>query len=410
MWMRIATIAAAAIVSGTAWAADSPQFRGPERTGLFPETGLLQAWPTGGPELAWVADGLGKGYPSLDVVGGVIYTLGMLDDGQGYLFALDTNGKIQNKVAYGAETQDKQAPGSRTTPTIDGTQMYVMSGLGVLGCYKLPDLAKVWEVDTLKTFNGPKITWDIAESVLVDGNLVFATPGGPDASVVALDKMTGTTVWTSKGLSDPASYCSPAIIDHKGKRILVTETAKLVVGLDPASGKLLWTHSHETDYDIHAVAPVYADGLLYYTGGYKSGGGALALSDDGASVTPKWQDTTLDCQHHGVILKDGYLYGTGHQSFNGLICLELKTGKVMWQTKDVTQGAVIYADGMLYVYEGPKAGVMDLVKASPAGFERTGSFKVTQGSTNHWSHPVIANGMLYVRHGDALMAYKIAVK
>ena len=405
-----AVLIAAIILCGSALAADSPQFRGPSRNGIYTETGLLQAWPEGGPAVAWVAEGLGNGYPSIAVAGGAIYTLGTLDDGLGYIFVLDAEGKIQKKVPYGPESKDQQAPGSRTTPTVDGTQLYVMSGLGVLGCYKLPDLTKVWEVDILKTFSGPKITWDIAESVLVDGNTVYATPGGPDASVVALDKMTGKTLWTSKGLSDPASYCSPVIIDHKGKRILVTETAKLVVGLDPASGKVLWTHPHETDYDIHAVAPVYADGMLYYTGGYKSGGGMLELSPDGASVTPKWQDTTLDCQHHGIILKDGYLYGTGHQSFNGLVCLELKTGKVMWKTKEVTQGNILYADGMLYIYEGPKAGIMDLVKASPTAYERTGTFNVTQGTTKHWSHPVIANGKLYVRHGDALIAYNIAAK
>lgn len=410
--MRTLTVvvAAFAMLSATAFATDSLQFRGPDRSGIFPEKGLLQTWPEGGPAVAWVTEGLGKSYSSVDVMGNTLYTLGTLEDGQGYIFALDLAGKVLNKVAYGVETEDKQAPGSRTTPTIDGDRLYLLSGPGVLSCWKLPALEKVWEVDVLKTFNGPKIDWDLAESVLVDGNMVFATPGGPDASVVALDKMTGKTIWTSKGLSDKASYCAPIIINHKGKRILVTETAKLVVGLDPASGKLLWSHPHETNYDIHAVTPVYADGLLYYSGGYGSGGGAVAIADDGNSVTPKWQDKTLDCQHHGVVLIGGYLYGTGHESNNGLVCIEMKTGKVMWKTKEVTQGVTIAADGLLYVYEGPKAGVLSLIKPSPEGLQRISSFKVTQGTDKHWSHPMIANGRLYVRHGQALIAYDIAAK
>ena len=395
---------------GSAMAADSPQFRGPARDGIFPETGLMKAWPEGGPEIVWVAEGLGKGYASLSIVGDRIYVPGMNDTQEGFVHVLDSNGKLLQSTSYGQDTLDSQAPGSRSTPTIDGNRLYVLSGLGTLVCFELPSFNTLWEVDVLSVFHGEKITWDLAESVLVDGDLVYATPGGPDASVVALNKMTGETVWTSKGLSDKASYCSPEIITQGGNRILVTETAKLVVGLDPASGKVYWTHPHETDYDIHAVTPPFADGMLYYTGGYKSGGGMLELSADGTAITPRWTDTTLDCQHHGVVLLDGYLYGTSHASARGLVCLELKTGKVMWQTREVSQGVTIYADGMLYVYEGPKAGVVSLVKASPDGFEKTGELPVVQGTDKHWAHPVIVNKRLYVRHGDALIAYDIAAK
>jgi len=400
---------AATILVGIAHGADSPQFRGPNRDGKFPETGLLKAWPEGGPPVAWVAKGLGKGYASVSVAGDRIYVPGMMDPDQGYITALDLEGDVVGQALYGKETQVKQAPGSRSTLTVDEDRGYFMSGFGVLSCFDTGTGDLVWEVDTLDRFGGKNIQWDIAESLLVDGDRVICMPGGEDAAVVALDKMTGETVWTSKGLSDASAYCSPDIIEHGGRRIIVTMTAKYVVGVDADSGEFLWKHGHETDYDIHAVTPAYADGMLYYTGGYGSGGGMLELSADGTRITPKWADKNLDCQHHGVVLVDGYLYGTGHKK-GQLMCLELKTGKVMWSTREVTQGAVVYAEGMLYVYEGPKRGIVSLVKATPDGFERAGSFNVTQGADNHWAHPTIANGRLYIRHGDALIAYDIAAK
>jgi len=357
--------------------------------------------------VVWVAGGLGQGYASVSVVGDSIYVPGMLGT-EGYIFVLGLNGAEKTRVAYGPETQDKRAPGPRSTPTIDGNRLYIISGLGVVTCLDTSTMNILWSVDTLQRFNGKNITWTIADSPLVDGANVICMPGGPDAAVVALDKMTGDTVWTSKGLSDVSAYCSSDVIERGGRRIIVTMTAKYVVGLDAGTGEVLWKHPHETDYDIHAVTPVYADGMLYYTAGYKSGGGMLELSADGSRVTPKWNDRTLDCQHHGVVLENGYIYGTAHGSGNGLVCLELKSGKVMWTTREVQQGAVVFADGMLYVYEGPSRGIVSLVKASPHGFERTGSFTVTQGDANHWAHPTIANGRLYIRHGDVLIAYDIA--
>ena len=390
-------------------AGDSPQFRGPNRDGKFDEQGLLKAWPQNVPPIVWVAKGLGKGYSSASVAKGKIYVSGMLEDQAGYIFVLNSDGVLEKKIPYGNETVDKEAPGPRSTPTIDGDRLYILSGLGVVYCIDLAKGTKMWEVNILERFKAENNTWTLAESLLVDGDRVICTPGGPDAGVVALNKMTGETIWATKGLSDKASYCSPQIYDHKGRRILLTETAKLVVCIDAATGALLWTHDHITAYDIHAVTPIYHDGLVYFTGGYGSGGGALELSPDGSSVTEKWTDKNLDCQHDGVVLVDGYLYGTGHKK-GELMCLEMATGKLMWSAKDVTQGVVVYADGMLYVYEGPKAGIVSLVKAAPGGFERSGQFTVTEGTDKHWAHPTIANGRLYIRHGDALIAYNLTGK
>ena len=398
-------------MAGIAQAADSPQFRGADRTGKFNEPGLMKQWPAEGPAVAWMAKGLGQGYGSASVVKGKVYVPGMLDGQQGFIFVLNAaNGKLEKKIPYGQDVLNENANGPRCTPTIDDTRLYFLAGTSVLYCIDHAAGKTLWQVNLIERFKAKMNTWCYSESPLVDGDRVICTAGGPDAGVVALNKMTGETVWQTKGLSDQASYCSPIIANHKGHRILLTETAKLVVGVDANTGKLLWTHPHETNYDIHAVSPVYKDGLVYYSGGYGSGGGCLELSADGSAVTPKWTDKTLDCQHHGVVEVDGYLYGTSHQKGNQLVCLEMATGKVMWTEKQVTQGALIYNDGLLYIYEGPKKGVVDLVKASPKGFESTGKFNVTEGTEHHWAHPTLANGVLYIRHGDALIAYDVKAK
>lgn len=392
--------------AATASAADSPQFRGPTRDGIFQDTGLLKAWPEGGPPLSWTADGIGKGYASATVVGDTIYLPGMLDDKNGYVFAIGLDGKEKWRALYGPESENAQAPGTRGTIAADGDRLYVDSGLGALYCLSSADGKTLWSVDLKKEFQGQATMWDLSESPLVDGNLVFATPGGPAATVVALDKMTGKTVWTCNASSEPPSYCSAAIFQREGRKLLTTMTADSVIGIDPKDGTLLWQFPKVTKFGIHAVTPAIEGNMLYYTAGYGSGGGALELSPDGSKITPKWTDTNLDCQHHGIILLDGHIYGTG-QDNNKLFCLELATGKVAWETSEVTQGSIAYADGMLYIYEGARKGIVNLVKADPTKFERTGTLTIPPGRDKHWAHPVIAAGHLFIRFNGNLYAYKL---
>lgn len=397
------------LATGAAVAADSPQFRGPSRNGIFPETGLLKAWPEGGPALLWQASGIGQGYAAAAIVGDTIYLPGRLEDQQGYIFALDLDGKEKWRATYGPETDEKQAPGARATPTIDGDRIYMQSGTGLITCLSAKDGAQLWQVDAFTKFKGAEVTWLIAESLLVHGDLVYATPGGPDASLVALNKMTGETVWTSKGLSEASGYCSPALFTFGGRDVVSTFTAKSLVGVDAKTGEVLWVHPHETDYDIHAVTPVAKDNQIFYTAGYNSGGGALEVSNNGATITQKWATKDLDCQHHGVVLVDGYIYGTAQHN-NDLCCIEWETGKLMWTVSDVTSGNIAYADGMLYIYEGPKRGIVSLVKASPEKFERTGQFTIPPAKEKHWANPAISGGRLYIRFNGTLYAYDITQK
>ena len=392
----------------TAFAADSPQFRGVDRTGVFPETGLLREWPEGGPAVAWKAVGIGGGFSSATVVNGIVYVTGMLGKDEGNLFVIDeATGALKHTFPYGKETLDDQAEGPRSTPTWDGTHLYFMSGLGVIYCMNPADGQVVWSVDMVERFGARKILWDYAESLLVEDDHVLCTPGGPEALMAALDKNTGATVWVTSELDDPTSYCSPIIVQHNQTRLLLNATATQIIGVNPDTGKLRWSFAQKVNYDIHGVTPVYHDGLVYYTGGDGIGGGALEVSPDGNAITSKWTDTTLDCLHHGVVFIDGYLYGKGYKKGGNLVCLEMATGKVMWETREVRQGALVAADGMLYIYEGPKRGVLSLVKASPEAFERVSKFEITDGTGKHWAHPTIANGRLYIRRGDALIAYNV---
>lgn len=387
---------------------ETPRFRGPAGDGHFTATGLLSSWPEGGPSTAWIAEGIGGGYSSVSVSGERLFVTGMDENHQGRLTILDLEGNKTGRIVYGPETEDEQAPGPRSTPSIDGDRAYLVSGMGVVYALDLAQQTVLLQVDIFKRFGAENITWSLAESPLLDGDNLICTPGGTEGVVVALNKMTGETVWAMKTFLDRASYCSPVIIVHNGRRLLVTMTAANILCLDPATGELLWSYEHRTEYDINAVSPVYGDGILYTSSGYKSGGVALKLSEDGSAVTPLWTDAALDCQHHGVVLVDGYIYGGAHR--NSFVCLELATGKVMWNEKKISQADTVYADGMLYVYEGPRKGVVSLVKPDPAGLDIRGQFKVTAGTDKHWAHPTIARGLLFIRHGDAVIAYDIHAK
>ena len=408
---RLLSVTTLLLTAGAGHAADSPQFRGADRTGIFNESGLLQSWPEGGPAVLWKATGLGAGFSSAVTHAGRVYVTGANAEHDGSVFVLDLDGKLLEQIPYGKEDAKEMAQGSRSTPTIVGDRLYLLSALGVEYCIDLPSKAVVWQVNILERFQAPNNEWSVSESLLVDDGKVYCTPGGPDAAMAALDAKTGDTVWATAGLTDMAGYVAPMLANHNGRQIIFTETSKYLICVDAKTGQLLWKHDHPTQYDIHAVSPIYKDGLLYYVAGYKSGGGQLKLSEDASSYEVVWQDVELDCQHHGVVLIDGYLYGASHHRGGGkMTCLDWKTGAVQWATRDITQAATVAADGMLYTYEGPKRGIVSLVKPSPTALEIVSQFTVTEGTEEHWAHPTISNGRLYIRHGDTLLCYDITAK
>ncbi len=393
------------LLAATGYCADWPQWHGPNRNAMSSETGLLKQWPEGGPKLLWSVTGLGKGFSSIAVADGLVYTTGAGEGDKGFLVVHDLNGKFKWKLDYGAEWTGGY-PGVRSTPTVDGDRVYLMTGAGTIVCIDTKTRKTKWAVNAVKKFKAKMIRWGIAESLLIDGDKVICTPGGPHGSVVAMNKMTGKTVWMTPGLGEPSAYCSPILITKDNRRLIVTMTSKSVVGIDPETGKVIWRHPFPAKKPINPNTPVYRDGLIYVTSGYGTGSQLIKLSEKGAGVTQVWTDKTLDCHHGGVVLIDGYLYGTTHKG--KWVCLELASGKTMYQAKGVGKGSVMSADGMIYCYS--EEGIVGLIKPSSKSCQVVSTFKVTKGDGQHWAHPVISDGRLYIRHGDALMAYDIKAK
>jgi outer membrane protein assembly factor BamB len=406
-WAAVAVPGALALA-----AADWPRFNGPNRDNRSSETGLLKSWPEGGPKLLWASPvDLGGGFSSVSVANGTIYTTGIVDR-QEHLFALDLVGKLKWKKPYGPGWTRSHG-GARSTPTIYDGRAYVFSGSGRAVCFDAADGELKWAIDTFKTFGGRNISWGVAESPLVFDDKMICTPGGKDASVVALDRKTGATTWTTKGLSDRAAYCSPLLIDEPERRLIVTVLSHHIVGIAPDDGKVLWQHPYHGQCAAHPNTPIYHEGSVYVTSGYNEGGVKLKLSADGTRIEtpPAWTDKTLDTHHGGVVLVDGYLYGSSWRGNNNgnWVCVDWKTGKPTYDTHWRNKGSITFADGMLYCYE-ERGGTVALVKATPEKFDIVSTFSITRGSGRHWAHPVICDGRLYIRHGAALMAFDVKAR
>jgi len=391
------------LLSATFITAQTPtKWRGPNGNGVYNETGLLKKWPSNGPEILWHFDQLGQGHSSPTVSNGLIYVSGMADD-KGYIYALTPDGKLKWKASYGDEFSESY-PGSRSTPVIAGDLLYIYSGLGVLTCMEANNGNIKWKKDVFKAFDGQNIRWGVTETVVVEGGLVYVTPGGTKNNVVALNRNNGDLVWSSPGKGELSAYCTPLLITLPARKLLVTMTAENIIGLDASTGKMLWSHPHTNRYQVSANTPIYSDGGLFCFSGYGQGGVKLELSADGSSVTKAWFSDKLDSRIGGMVLVNGFLYGSGDNNREWR-CVDWKTGAEKYADKTIGKGVVIYTDGMLYCYS--EKGELALVEATPTGFNVASQTKVQLGSEQHWSHPIIDSGMLYLRHGNELIAYKI---
>lgn len=393
----------AALAVSPIQATDSPRFRGASGNGIFAEAGLLDSWPESGPKLLWTAEGLGESYASVTTAGGRLFTTGLIDQ-RGQLFALDLDGNRVWVKDYGAEHDGKGYPGTRNTPTVHGGKLYLLSSLGHAMAFDAKSGDERWRVDLFEKLEGKNTYFGLAESLLIVDGKVIVTPGGPDASVAALDAETGKTVWTTKGLSDGPAYCTPRLLDSGKHRQIVTFVAKQMVGIDPDDGTVLWRQPYEVEYDIHAVSPVFPTAnTIFVSHGYGQGSKLFELADDGRSVKEKWSNAELDVHHGGAVVHDGRIYGAA--SKKTWYSLDAATGEVVASIRRLGKGAMVMADGHLYGYT--EGGDVVLVDPDPADFKAISTFKIERGSGQHWSHPVVSNGVLYVRHGEVLMAYDV---
>ncbi|MGC9355688.1 MAG: PQQ-binding-like beta-propeller repeat protein, partial [Mariniphaga sp.] len=390
------------------------QWRGPNRDGHFPETGLMSEWPENGPERILHVEGIGKGYSSPILIGDMIYTTGMIDT-LDYLSATDMDGNIKWQVPYG-RSWNQSFPDTRSTPVVEDDRIYVQSGTGEVSCINRETGETIWMVDVDDEFDGEYHLWGNSETPLIVDDKVICSPGGSETSVVALNKMTGETVWKTKSLGGPRAYVSATIYEYKDFRFILAVIGTHILAIQPETGEVAWSYKYynpdlwDQNGLIWTNTPVFKDDEIFLTMGYDYFAVMLKMDSTGTSVSEKFIDRTFDNHHHGVILHDGHLYGSNwyNNKQGRWVCMVWDTGEIKYVDEWDTKGALVMADGMLYAYN--ERGNVALVKPDPDGFEVVSQFRITKGAGPHWAHPFISDGKMLIRHGDVLFVFDIKEK
>jgi outer membrane protein assembly factor BamB len=422
----LVTAVALPLLAGADW----PGFRGPERTGISAETGLLKTWPAGGPKLLWQSDKAGLGYAGLAVVGGTVYTMGARGEDE-YLLALDDKGqeKWATKIGPLFDFKSNQwSRGPNATPTVDGDLIFALSSKGTLLCAGR-DGKEVWKLDLPKDLDGEinneapggveKFGWGYCWSPLVDGDKLILTPGGSKGLFAALDKKTGKPLWRSAGVAEPATYASPIVATIGGTRQYITQTQKGVVGVSAADGSLLWKHDRPEHYDdVVCPTPIVKGDLVYITvGTASSSGDVVKVTGSGGKfkAEPVWSNKMLNNYHSGVVLVGEHLYGFSDARSGSWVCQELATGTVAWPKgrtrQSVKAGGIAAAEGRLYVLDD--TGTVAMLEASPKAFKAISQLKLPALSKARkisgrvWTHPSLSEGKLYLRDQELVFCYQV---
>jgi outer membrane protein assembly factor BamB len=386
-------------LASLASAADWPQWRGINRDGISPETGLLDSWPKGGPPLVWKITGLGEGYASAAIAAGRLFIQGQQGNEE-FVLALDAaTGKQVWRAHTGIPFQESRGYGPRGTPTIDGDRLYALAADGMLVCLETATGKRLWGFNIVDYFHGRVLHWGMSESPLVDGDRVIVTPGGRGAAVVALDKLTGKALWQSQ--NDGAAYSSPMPLDAGGAHDIVVFTGDAAIGLDLATGKLLWRYERVANGTANIATPIVHDGRIFVSSDYGTGCVLLKASADG-SASEVYFNRDMRNHYSTSVLVGDYLYGF---SSSILTAMKFATGEVVWRDRSVGKGSLIYAEHNLYVLG--EDGIVGLVEATPAGYREKSRFEISKGGYPTWSQPVIANGKLYLRDQDNLFCYNV---
>ncbi|MCA1618776.1 MAG: PQQ-like beta-propeller repeat protein [Acidobacteria bacterium] len=383
--------------------AEWPQWRGPNRDGLSKETGLLKQWPETGPPLAWKATGAGRGYSSLSASKGRLYTMGLRGERE-FVVAFDfKTGKEVWATPHGSAFRNDRGDGPRGTPTVDGDRVYALGGSGDLSALDAATGKVVWTMNVLQKFGGSNITWGISESPLVVGAKLLVNPGGPGASVVALNKRDGSLVWKSQ--SDRAGYSSGIPVTVGGKTQVVFFTHSRGLGLDLETGALLWDYPKAANQTANAATPVVRGNRVWISSDYGNGGGLVEIKADGKSASEVYFTREMRNHHSSSVLIGDHLYG-----FSGgiLTAMKFDTGEVAWKDRSVGKGSLVYADGLLYLLS--ENGVVGLAEATPEGYREKGRFRIPQDSLPTWAHPIVAGGHLFLRDQDTIYAYDLRAK
>ncbi len=377
------------------------QWRGPNRDGCYPGSDLLKVWPGEGPKLLWTNDKIGDGYGSPVVTHDALFVTGAVDS-TAYLFSFDLKGNLNWKVPYGPEWTNG-FPGTRSAPTVVDNLVYVSSGKGEVACLDRKDGRKIWSLNLFSDLHGKNTIFGYSEGLLVKDQMVYCSPGGADTNIVALNRFSGDLIWKCKGVGQLSAFCSPKMLHHGKHNILLTFSELSMLGIDADNGKLLFTHKQDTAGNVHSNAPIYQNGYLWYVAGDGNRTVKLKLSDDGEQISEVWRSLPFDNIMGGVVQVDHHLIATGHRK-QELMSMDMESGKVTQELK-IGRGSTIYADEMIYLYD--EKGNVHLVDPSGGLLKEVSKFKITQGTKEHFAHPVISNGTLFIRHGKSLMAYNI---
>ena len=378
----------------------SSQWRSQNGDGVFDETGLLKEWPADGPQLLWKYEGLGDGFTSAIISKNKLYVTGLSGDNL-MLYVLDLNGRLLTKKELTEEwKQGREGP--RSTVRINDGKLYLYTAFGKLFCMDEATLEEVWKKDVLLDFDGQNIPWGLCESPLIVGEKLFISPGGAINNMIALNKNTGELLWSSSGESTVSAYCMPKYIDDQTVPMIVTSMSDYIIAWNSDTGEKLWSFYRTSEFNNHPNTPLYYNNMIFSTTGDGAPAVMLRLKNGGKDVEQVWQNPEVDTQMGGAIRVGDYIYTSGHKN-RYWYCLDWNTGEIKYKIRDIAACSVIFADGMLYCYT--ERGTMNLVKPNPDTFELISSFKITLGDGPHFAHPVIHNGIMYVRHGDALMAY-----
>ncbi|NMC40529.1 MAG: PQQ-binding-like beta-propeller repeat protein [Bacteroidales bacterium] len=384
-------------------------WRGPGRSGVYNETGLMKSWPAVGPALLWESTEVGMGYSSVTVVDDVIYITGSRD-GTDYLSALTPEGRKKWEVAYG-KIGTKNYQESRCTPTYSNGKLYVISGRGDLACIS-KEGKLLWTVNHYQKYEAAEQRFGIAESPLVIDNKVIATPAGNKAFMAAFNADNGSVIWETPVVETGAMYASPLLIEFNGVKTIVTYSQKYILGINASDGKVIWKFDYEAVNNEHRGrnhinTPLYRDGFIVAGNGYGQTGAKIKLNP-GGDPTLVWKNPLLNPHVGGMILLGNYVYSTTHDNNNmgRWTCTDWNTGETKWITQWKNKGSIIAADGMIYIYE-EKDGNVALVRPDPAKLDVVSSFRITKGEGPHWAHMVIDKGRLFVRHGNYLAVFSI---
>jgi outer membrane protein assembly factor BamB len=379
------------------------QFLGPDRRGISQEKDLIKKIPANGliPENKF--QGAGSGYSSLSFGKSLIFTAGDDKDNE-YVIAFDMSGKQVWKSNNGG-AWNGEYPGSRSTPLYNSGSVYHMNALGNLAAFEAKTGKTIWEKDLNKIYGVNAGNWGLAESVSIDGNNIIAFPCGKDGYVIALDKNTGKEVWVNMDLDDIAGYCSAIVVNHKKNRMIISMTGKNIVGINAANGSTLFKAGHATAFDVNASSPIYKDGFLFISSGYGTGAKYFKISDDGKTLIRLWTNNKLDNKHHGVLLINGSIYGSGDES-DAFFCINPANGKVLWKSIKIRKSMLVSADGMIWCLS--EEGNMTLLEANPKAENIAGSFNIPKETDSvFWAYPAIFDGRLWIRHDDNIYVYNI---